>query len=328
MKKNDFFLSIIIPVYNVEKYLNRCLDSIINQNVNFRYEIILVNDCSTDSSLSILIDYKNKYDNITIVNHIINKKLSVARKSGIEISKGNYVMHVDSDDWIIDNSLQSIYNILVDSLADIIVFNYYTENTNSVRKFVNIIDKGYFTDEKKGIQNFFLGAPWNKVVRRELLDNLIFGSVGINNGEDLVYSTELYLKAKNIFLTNYSFYIYFDNLTSLTKVNNTIGFLTNQQIVLIELFKIFNKYKVEPSIINFVINYFLSFIYKEIFKFNFKLDSSGKMQVLDILNSIAQNNLLSEKDKLVLNHSINSKLFSLIQMVKVFGIKKTIGLLI
>ena len=74
--RSDIFLSIVIPVYNVEKYLARCLDSILKQQVEFSYEIIAVNDCSTDSSYSILLDYKKKYHNIVLVNHKSNQKLS------------------------------------------------------------------------------------------------------------------------------------------------------------------------------------------------------------------------------------------------------------
>jgi glycosyltransferase involved in cell wall biosynthesis len=326
--RSDIFLSIVIPVYNVEKYLARCLDSILKQQVEFSYEIIAVNDCSTDSSFSILLDYKKNYHNIILVDHKSNQKLSIARKSGIDLCKGNYIMHVDSDDWIEPNSLQYVHTIIAESLPDIVVFNYYIENSMKIRNSINNIHKSHIVCEKKEAHKYFLGAPWNKIVKRELLKEIVFGSEGINNGEDLVYSTELFFKAKNILLSNFSFYVYFNNLTSLTKVDNSFNFLSNQQIVLSQLSFIIKKYKPTFAEISFVINYFLNFIYLEIFKYNFKLNNEVKKSVLPILKNISSNDILSKQEKQKLNQSFNSKLIILFEIFKRFGIKKTVGLMI
>jgi len=326
--RRSLFLSIVIPVYNVEKYLIRCLDSILNQKVNFNYEIIAVNDCSTDSSLSILNDYKQKFDNITIVDHSRNKKLSVARKSGIELSRGNYIMHIDSDDWILENSLQNLHRILSVSQSDVIVFNYYTEDSRQNRVLSHLIDNDQFYINRENCHKYFLGAPWNKVVKRELLINTIYGSVGINNGEDLVYSSELFLKATTISLCSYSFYIYFDNSNSLTKVSNNFSFLSNQQLVIQELSKVLLKYKANQEVINFITNYFLDFIYHEIFKFNFKNKYRNDSLVLESLNNIISNVLFSVLERKALHRSLNSKYYSFLQVRRRFGLKKTIGILL
>jgi glycosyltransferase involved in cell wall biosynthesis len=325
---SDIFLSIVIPVYNVEFFLARCLDSILKQKVDFRYEIIAVNDCSTDSSFSILLDYKNKYDNIILVNHKRNLKLSIARKSGIDLCKGDYIMHIDSDDWVEANCLQKIHNIITSSQPDVVVFNYYIENSNQFRNKIKSIYQSHYVSEKKKAQKYFLGAPWNKIVKRQLLEDIIFGSVGINNGEDLVYSTELFFKAKNILLCNFSFYVYFNNLTSLTKVENSFNFLSNQQIVLSQLSFIIKKHKPTFAEISFVINYFLNFIYLEIFKYNFKLNNEVKKSVFPLLKNISSNDILSKQEKEKLNQSFNCKLIILFEILKRFGIKKTVGLMI
>ena len=132
---SDCFLSIIIPVYNVEKYLKRCLDSILYQKTNFNYEIIAVDDHSTDNSLNILLNYEKKYHNIHIIEHSVNSKLSVARKSGIEKSIGNYIMHIDSDDWIVGDSLQNIHDFIINAdYPDVSVFNYFSEDSFGLRK--------------------------------------------------------------------------------------------------------------------------------------------------------------------------------------------------
>lgn len=328
VRRTDIFLSIVIPVYNVEKYLVRCLDSIIKQQVNFSFEIIAVNDSSTDTCYSILLDYKNKYDNFNIVNHTINKRLSVARKSGIDLCKGDYVMHVDSDDWIEEHSLQHIYDIVSNTLPDVVVFNYFVENSNQFRNSIDTISQTEFVTEKSEVHNFFLGAPWNKIVRRQLIKDTVYGSIGINNGEDLVYSTELFLKAKNILLSNFSYYVYFSNITSLSKVENSLNFLSNQKTVLTELTNVIKKYNPKESEINFVMKYYVSFIYLEIFKYHFKLSNETRMPILTLLNDIFSNIILDENEKVILKKSIKTKLTSLFEIVKRFGIKRTIGLII
>ena len=325
---SEKFLSIVIPVYNVEKYLTRCLDSILKQEVNFSYEIIAVNDCSTDSSYSILLDYINKYDNITLVNHKSNQRLSIARKSGIDLCKGDYIMHIDSDDWIEANCLQKIHSIITNSQPDVVVFNYYIENSNQIRNTIKNIIQTHNVTEKKIAQKFFLGAPWNKIVKRQLLEEIIFGSVGINNGEDLVYSTEIYFKANNILLSNFSFYVYYNNLASLTKLDNSLNFISNQELVLSQLSILIKKYKPTLEEISFVINYFLNFIYLEIFKYNFKSTNEMKKTLIHGLKNISSNSILSKQDTISLNQSFESKLISLLEILKRFGLKKTFGLII
>lgn len=325
---SEKFLSIVIPVYNVEKYLTRCLDSILKQEVNFSYEIIAVNDCSTDSSYSILLDYINKYDNIILVNHKSNQRLSIARKSGIDLCKGDYIMHIDSDDWIEANCLQKIHSIITNSQPDVVVFNYFIENSNQIRNTIKNINQTHNVTEKKTAQKFFLGAPWNKIVKRQLLEEITFGSVGINNGEDLVYSTEIYFKANNILLSNFSFYVYYNNLASLTKLDNSLNFISNQELVLSQLSILIKKYKPTLEEISFVINYFLNFIYLEIFKYNFKSTNEMKKTLIHGLKNISSNSILSKQDTISLNQSFESKLISLLEILKRFGLKKTFGLII
>ena len=142
INKSDFFLSIIIPVYNVEKYLRRCIDSIVYQKTNFKYEIIAIDDCSSDNSFKILSEYEKKFKNFHLIKNDVNCKLSIARKNGIDKSIGKYVMHVDSDDWIIENSLQKIYDIIFSfNIPEIIVFYFFVEDSIGFIKKVDIINQ-------------------------------------------------------------------------------------------------------------------------------------------------------------------------------------------
>ena len=112
--------SIIIPVYNVEKYLKKCLTSIVQQNFN-DYELILVDDGSTDMSGKICDEFEEKYNNI-IVMHISNSGVSNARNKGLEIARGEYIWFVDSDDYIRDNIMTFLYDTAVCNDSDIVAF--------------------------------------------------------------------------------------------------------------------------------------------------------------------------------------------------------------
>lgn len=123
-------LSIIIPVYKVEKYLEKCLNSCINQNVAKEdYEIIAIDDGSPDSCYSILERYKKNYCNLTIIRQK-NQGLSMARNNGLEKASGEYVWFVDSDDYITENCLRDIFNYLILYNPDLMHLNYQIVNEN------------------------------------------------------------------------------------------------------------------------------------------------------------------------------------------------------
>lgn len=117
-------LSIIVPVYNVEKYLSKCLDSLLQQDIpHSEYEIIVVNDGSTDGSLSIAEDYARKNENIILISQE-NKGLSGARNTGIDNARGKYLMFVDSDDYLEMNSLGDIIDFSYKNDLDVLRFEY------------------------------------------------------------------------------------------------------------------------------------------------------------------------------------------------------------
>lgn len=118
---NRILLSIIIPVYNVEKYIHRCLTSCCKQSDASldEYEIIIINDGTPDNSMDVVYNIAKKYSNIVIFNQK-NKGLSVARNQGLEIAKGEYVQFLDSDDWIASNDVSTIKGIIVGNKVDII----------------------------------------------------------------------------------------------------------------------------------------------------------------------------------------------------------------
>ena len=126
---NMIAITLIVPVYNVEKYLVRCLDSCLHQDLDEdEYEIIAVNDGSYDGSLKLLKEYANRYRNIVLIDKP-NGGLSSARNAGLERARGNFIWVVDSDDWIAENCLKTVCRLFDNNNIDMITFNtYYATN--------------------------------------------------------------------------------------------------------------------------------------------------------------------------------------------------------
>lgn len=125
-------ISLVLPVYNVEKYLGRCLDSCLDQNIpNDQYEIIIVDDGSSDASGQIGKDYENKFENVILIQQE-NKGLSGARNTGLDHAKGKYVWFIDSDDWIEPNILSDIIKNMEEAKADTMVVNFYKIDQNDI----------------------------------------------------------------------------------------------------------------------------------------------------------------------------------------------------
>ena len=194
---NNFLVSIIIPIYNVEKYLNRCVDSIINQTYS-NLEIILVNDESPDKSSVICEDYKLKDLRVKVI-HKKNGGLSDARNAGLEIASGDYIMFLDSDDYIENNMIESLLKVAIENQSDIVLCGFYAD-------FVDVNEQLIFSRERKGIKGTFtksdfceipldneliglLGYAWNKLYRKQVIDENKHRFIkGLSLVEDIVFN--------------------------------------------------------------------------------------------------------------------------------------------
>ncbi|MED3662284.1 glycosyltransferase family 2 protein [Ureibacillus terrenus] len=127
---NEFLFSIIIPVYNTEKHLHQCLESVINQSYS-NIEVILVNDGSTDNS-GVICEEISKIDNRVKVFHTKNRGVSSARNLGLSKATGDYVIFIDSDDWLEKNALESIFKVLQYRLYDLVIFGMVKEIGNKI----------------------------------------------------------------------------------------------------------------------------------------------------------------------------------------------------
>lgn len=127
--------SFILPCYNVEPYIGRCLDSLLEQDLPYdEYEIICVNDCSPDNLRDVVMDYQKRYPNIRLIEHEVNKTAGGARNTGIEAARGEYLWFVDPDDGIVCNVLASLYSKTKELNTDVLLFNldYTNEKGESV----------------------------------------------------------------------------------------------------------------------------------------------------------------------------------------------------
>lgn len=218
-------LSIIIPFYNVERYIARCLDSVYHQDIpEEEYEVICVNDGSPDNSREIVIEYQKTHKNLILIEHEHNKKLGAARNTGRSIARGKYIWNVDSDDYIADNCLKSILDQCESNELDILMFNL-AEFTDTDLKAVDfpfsscdeVIDG--LTCLNNNISHIGRFCPvWRYVYSKEFLDRNSIYSPEINMGEDLPYAFKSLILSQRLMVVNDVYYYYRINPSSLTGV--------------------------------------------------------------------------------------------------------------
>jgi glycosyltransferase involved in cell wall biosynthesis len=210
-------VSIIVPVYNVEKYLIKCMESLIHQEFDKDYEIICVNDGSTDNSELVLKYFAEQCDKIKIITQG-NKGLSEARNEGIKLAQGKYTLFVDSDDFIAANALQLLYDYAEEHNSDVVIFDMHMGTSDleihQTTKWQNIIDK--YGETSFNIQTadpfvyrFIPVAAWNKLYLTSLIKDLKFIK-GITC-EDVPYWALVYSKAQRVNYLPLALYFYIDD---------------------------------------------------------------------------------------------------------------------
>ena len=209
-------LSVIVPVYNVEKYIRPCIESILRQGLNEAdYEVILVNDGTTDNSFRVIEDLTNKHKNITIINQD-NQGPSVARNYGIAMASGEYILFVDSDDLLTQNGLSVLLEEAIQTKADIVFADFKKMIDQEICDHYEHpdIENSCVIEEKTGWELYVEDLNpcecyvWRNLIRRDYLrQEKICFTPGIFY-EDIPFIHELYLKAKNCVRIHKLFYIY------------------------------------------------------------------------------------------------------------------------
>ncbi|MDQ5983569.1 MAG: Undecaprenyl-phosphate 4-deoxy-4-formamido-L-arabinose transferase [Eubacteriales bacterium SKADARSKE-1] len=194
-------VSIIIPVYNVEPYLQECMDSIVNQTLK-DIEIICIDDCSTDNSFNILNEYAKSDNRIKLIKQTKNQGAYVARNLGLKIATGEYIGFVDPDDYIEPNTYEMSYVRAKKDNADIVVFGGESFSDNFVKP-IDSIDASFKNQKCFKEYSKALLVIWNKIYKRDmLLDNNIWFREE-RYGMDTVFCFKVFPFAKNIsFLSN------------------------------------------------------------------------------------------------------------------------------
>jgi len=159
---NDL-ISIIVPVYNVEEFLPRCIDSILNQSYDF-FELILVNDGSIDNSFNICKNYESKDSRIKVINKQ-NGGLSDARNAGLDIAVGKYICFIDSDDYIHVNYLEQMYKVMIEQKVDIVVCGYEPVQVKEQKKIDDKIDSNFeILNQKQAVERIYSDKPYESLV--------------------------------------------------------------------------------------------------------------------------------------------------------------------
>lgn len=218
-------ITVIVPVYNVENYLEKCLDSLINQTYK-NLEIIVINDDSTDNSGEICQEYAQK-DNRIVYIEKENGGLSDARNAGLDRMTGSYVTFVDSDDWVELDYVEILYKKIIEYQADISVGNYYSYNEDEETYYFHIYGDSYYEKvydnvsifenlyESQGMKSFALISAWGKLYKAKLFDYLRFDKGKL--GEDGYFNQKMYLSVNKVVYLNKGLYAYRQRSGSITK---------------------------------------------------------------------------------------------------------------
>lgn len=209
-------ISVIVPVYNVEKYLGRCIDSILNQT--FRdFELILVDDGSPDKCGEICDDYAKKDDRIKVI-HKKNGGLSDSRNVGIDIARGECISFIDSDDWIHADFLNTLYSNMKEDNVDIAVVGFHKEWDNKKEQSIVFEKKVYF--DKSVMNEFYspeipthVNIAWNKLYKKELFENIRYPVGRIH--EDGFTTYKLFYNANGVSIASDDLYYYYQRENSI-----------------------------------------------------------------------------------------------------------------
>lgn len=222
----DDKITVIVPVYNVENYLRKCLDSIITQTYK-NIEIVVVNDGSTDASGEICKEFSEMDHRILYIEQE-NAGLSAARNTGLNNMSGNYVTFVDSDDWIELDYVETLYKEITEYQADIAVGNYYSFNESEGMFYFHISGDSYYEKvydnvsifenlyETQEMRSFALISAWGKLYKARLFEQLRFDMGKL--GEDGYLNQKVYLLSEKVIYLNKSLYAYRIRKGSLSRI--------------------------------------------------------------------------------------------------------------
>ncbi len=287
-------ISVIVPVYNAEKYLNKCIESILSQSFN-DLELILVNDGSKDSSGAICDEYVVKDERVKVI-HRENAGVSSARNTGIDIACGKYIMFVDSDDYIKKDMLSEMVEYMNKGYD--LVFTEIEMTVSDGTQIFEMEEKEY--DARQLIEAFCvqsfpkinLCGPWAKLYKKNIInENKIYFNTELHNGEDTYFNLTYLQYCQSIKALNKAFYMYIrDNNDSLfSKVRKYT--YSNTCVVFDYTKKIAEKYNCESKVIEQLLK---THIFGTIALVNKAIISSDKKTCISLMKEISENKVFTD----------------------------------
>lgn len=218
-------VSIIVPVYNAEKGIRRCVDSILTQEFT-DFELILMDDGSKDASAEILDEYMAKDPRVVVI-HKANSGVSDTRNQGMKLARGKYLQFLDADDWMTKDATKLFYRMAEEKQADLVIANFYRVVSEHLAEKGDITDPEVFDQEKFGkylMQNpadYYYGVLWNKFFRRDIIEkNNLQMDVTLQWCEDFIFNLEYVLHCNRIFAMQVPVYYYVKTEGSLVQSLN------------------------------------------------------------------------------------------------------------
>lgn len=223
--KINIILSIVVPVYNLENCISKCIDSVFT-SISDDFEVIIINDGSTDDSLKVSTLLSNKYKNVVIINQE-NQGVSEARWAGVNKSRGRYIWFVDGDDYLVDNAVDIVLDLLKTKNPNILWFNYYSDNISQNNVENLKFNQGYYGRNKlidsvfpklvcDSCCNHVSNTLWDKVFLRSLVIKNFNSNNIITIGEDYSAVIPAFLNCNSLYIYNKPLYVYSTNNNSAT----------------------------------------------------------------------------------------------------------------
>lgn len=270
---NNIKVSVIIPAYNIENYIEKSIKSVIEQTLK-EIEIIVVNDGSQDGTLKIIENLMKEDKRIILVNKE-NKGLSAARNTGLMCAKGEYIAHLDGDDWIEKEYLEDTYVFAKSNNLDMVVTDYYEDYGNNKLLYINDLklenEKIIYGNKYREIvyKNGVSNSVWNKLVKKDLyFNNNIFFLENISMGEDLAVNLRLIYTIEKVGKIEKAYIHYIQRPSSLTKTKNNKAKYLYPYITLFDILKNFlvirGIYEAEKDkIYNYEVNSLKTFVFQD-----------------------------------------------------------------
>ena len=231
-------LSYIVPVFNVEQYISKCIESLFCQGLDEEcFEVIIVNDGTKDRSMEIVSDFVRHHSNIIVVNQE-NQGLSVARNNGLAYARGRYVMFVDSDDFLIDNSLSLMLPLVLDNSADMFIADFKKMTDKEIEQFrfchENIVCKPSLMKGREAFLKSFDPLQcyiWRTIYRRGFLEENRLSFIPNIYFEDVPFTIECYLRVEKAVSFPLPFYVYRQHHSSIVSSVNRKKLLDINQVI-------------------------------------------------------------------------------------------------